>query len=373
MISERAFSIKPSATLALNAKVKQMIKSGEDIINFTVGEPDFDTPDNIKNAAIDAIKEGFTKYTAPDGIPELKEAISEKFKKDNNLEYSKNEIIVSNGAKHSIYNVLQSLLNNGDEVIILSPYWVSYAAQVSMSGGFPVIAETNQFQLDIEKVKKSLSKKTKLVMVNSPNNPTGAVFSKDSLKCLAELSEENNFYILSDEIYENLVYDSRHFSPAQFAKDRTIIVNGVSKSYSMTGWRIGYAVGPEEIIKSMGNMQSQATGNPSSISQKAALEAIKGPQDFVLEMKEEFRKRRDFVLQRLSEIGLETVKPEGAFYVFPKTGGNSLEIAQKLLEKAKIATVPGVEFGAEGHIRMSYATSMENLEKGLDRMEKFFS
>lgn len=372
MISDRASKIKPSATLALNAKVKELIKSGEDIVNFTVGEPDFDTPDNIKDATVNALKEGFTKYTDAAGIIELKQAISDKFKNDNNLDYSTSEIIVSNGAKHSLFNTFQSILNNGDEVIIPVPYWVSYAEQVSLSGGNPVLVDTNNFQLDLDKIKEKINEKTRAVLINSPNNPTGAVFSEESMKELGELAKENNFYIISDEIYEKLIYDAKHFSVASTSRENTIIINGVSKSYSMTGWRIGYAAGPEDVIKAMSNIQSQTTGNPNSIAQKGALEALTGDQSSVEKMRKEFEKRRNFVVKRLAEIGLNVTKPQGAFYAYPKIEGSSMEVASKLLEEAKVAVVPGAEFGTDNYFRMSYATSMETLKKGLDRMEKFF-
>jgi aspartate aminotransferase len=373
MISYRAKNIKPSATLALNAMVKELIKNGEDIVNLGVGEPDFDTPDNIKQAAMDAIKEGFTKYTASEGIPELREAIVDKLKTENNLDYISKEVIVSNGAKHSIFTLLQAVLNDGDEVIIPSPYWVSYSEQVKMCGGKPVIVETDNFQLDVEKIKDAVTEKTKLTMINSPNNPTGAVYTEESLKILSDLAAEKDFYIMSDEIYEKFIYEKNHFSPASFARDKTIIINGVSKSYSMTGWRIGYAIGPEEIIKAMGNLQSQTTGSPSSISQKAALEAITGNQDSVAKMKNAFRERRNFVVKRLYGMGLRLAKPEGAFYIFPKVSGNSIDFSNKLLTEAKVAVVPGVEFGAEGYVRISYAASMEQLKKAMDRIEKFIS
>lgn len=372
MISEKARKIKPSATLALNTKIKQMIKSGKDIINLTIGEPDFDTPEHIKRAAIDAIRDGFTKYTPAEGIEELRKAIAKKLKKDG-MEYSAREIIISNGSKHSISNALQALLNEGDEVIIPVPYWVSYSENVSLLGGVPVFAGTQNFLLDAAKIKEKLSNKTKVVIVNSPNNPTGAVYGEEELKKLAKLAIENDFFIVSDEIYEKLIYDKKHHSTATFAKDKTILINGVSKTYAMTGWRIGYAAGPEEIIKSMANIQSQTTGSPNSISQKAALEALTGQQGSIEKMIAEFRKRRDFIVKRLNEIGLNIIKPEGAFYVFPEINGKSMGVANQLLKKAKVAVVPGAEFGSDKHIRISYATSMENIEEGMNRIEKFFS
>ncbi len=370
MVSSRAAKIKPSATMALNAKVSRMIKEGRDVINLTAGEPDFDTPDNIKEAAIRAIKGGFTKYTAAEGTEELRAAVSEKLKRDNNLGYSTGEIIVSNGSKHSLYNAILSLVNEGDEVIIPVPYWVSYSEQVRVCGGVPVFAETENFRLDVSKVKEKINRRTKAIIINSPNNPSGAVYEKEALKELAELSVKHDFFILSDEIYEKLVYGKRHHSIASFAKGNTIVINGVSKAYAMTGWRIGYAAGPEEIIKAMSKIQSQASGNPNSIAQKAALEALAGDQNTVEVMRKEFEKRRNFVVKRLNEIGLALTKPEGAFYAFPEVNGNSMDTASKLLD-AGVAVVPGIEFGMEGHIRISYATSMQKLEEGMKRIEKF--
>lgn len=372
MISSRAAKIKPSATMALDAKVKRLAKAGKDVINLAIGEPDFGTPENIKRAAIEAINEGFTKYTAAEGTEELRNAISKKLKKDNNLDYNSGQIVVSNGSKHSIYNILQALLDEGDEVIIPVPYWVSYSEQVALCGGLPVFAQTSKFNLDASAIKKKITKKTKAVIINSPNNPSGAVYDKESLKELAELAVKNNFFIISDEIYEKLVYGKKHSSVAGFAKDNTVVVNGVSKAYAMTGWRIGYAAGPESVMKAVKKIQSQTSGNPNSIAQKAAAEALSGSQSSVEKMKKEFEKRRDFVVRRLEDMNISLVKPEGAFYVFPRVNGSSINVATKMLD-AGVAVVPGIEFGMESHVRISYATSMNNLEEGMRRMENFIN
>lgn len=371
VISQRAAKIKPSATMALDAKVRQLAKAGKDVINLAIGEPDFGTPENIKRAAIEAINQGFTRYTAAEGTEELRDAISKKLKKDNNLDYNSGQIVVSNGSKHSIYNILQALLDGGDEVIIPVPYWVSYSEQVALCGGLPVFAQTSKFTLDASEIKKKITRKTKAVIINSPNNPSGAVYDKESLKELAELAIKNNFFVISDEIYEKLVYGKKHSSAAEFARDNTIVVNGVSKAYAMTGWRIGYAAGPEAVMKAAKKIQSQTSGNPNSIAQKAALEALTGDQSSVEKMKSEFEKRRDFVVKRLNDMNISLVKPEGAFYAFPEVNSSSVEVSDKLLD-AGVAVVPGIEFGMERHVRISYATSMNNLEKGMDRMETFF-
>jgi len=371
-ISRRAANIKPSATMALDAKVKQLAKSGKDVINLAIGEPDFGTPENINRAAVGAIKNGFTKYTAGEGIEELRDTISKKLKKDNNLDYDSRQIVVSNGSKHSVYNILQALLDEGDEVIIPVPYWVSYSEQARLCGGIPVFADTKNFQLDADSIKEKLTRKTKAVIINSPNNPSGAVYDKESLKELAELAMKNNFFVISDEIYEKLVYGKKHFSAAEFAKDNTVVVNGVSKAYAMTGWRIGYAAGPETVMTAVKKIQSQTSGNPNSIAQKAALEALSGDQSSVEKMKNEFEKRRDFVVKRLADMGIDLVKPEGAFYAFPEVNGSSVAAANKLLD-AGVAVVPGIEFGMESHVRISYATSMEKLKEGMDRMENFIN
>jgi len=378
MLSERVSSISESKTLAIAAKAKAMKKNGIDILNFSAGEPDFDTPDNIKEAAKKAMEKGLTKYTAPSGILELRQAISEKFKHDNNLIYTADEIIVSNGAKHSLFNAMLALLSKGDEVIIPVPYWLSYAEQVKLADAVHVFAETDRFRITAEKIKEKITDKTKLIIINSPNNPTGFVFEEKELRKIAELAVENNIYVLSDEVYEKIIYEGKHYSIAAFGdgiKKLTITLNGVSKTYSMTGWRIGYAAGPKEIIKAMSNIQSHTTSNPNSIAQFAALEALKGNQKFIGKARTEFKKRRDYIFKRLSEMkNVSCCMPKGAFYVFPDFSAiekDSIKLCTDLLEKANIAMVPGIVFGKESFIRISYATTMENIKNGMDRLEKY--
>lgn len=388
-LSERTKAIKPSPTLSMNAKAKALKAAGEDITNFGVGEPDFDTPENIKEAAIKALREGFTKYTAVSGIDELKDAIINKFKSDNGLHYKRDEILVSCGAKHSLYNIAEALFGPGDEVIIPAPYWVTYPDQILLNDAEPVIVatdESNSFQLDPDILKPKLSDRTKALVLNSPSNPTGLAYDKETLEKIAEMAIKHDFYIISDEIYEKLVYDGfRHFSIASLGneiKERTVVVNGLSKSHSMTGWRIGFTAGPKDITKAMTNIQSQSTSNPTSISQKAAVEALTGPQDFLPHMMSEFDKRRKYMIERLNAMqGVSCKTPVGAFYAFPNVSShfgkktndtvinNSLELSTYLLENAKVATVPGSAFGDDKFIRLSYATSMDNIKKGLDRIE----
>jgi aspartate aminotransferase len=389
-LAERTKAIKPSPTLAMNAKAKALKAAGEDITNFGVGEPDFDTPEHIKEAAIKALREGFTKYTPVGGIDDLKAAIIDKFKHDNGLNYEKDEILVSCGAKHSLYNIAEALFGPGDEVIIPSPYWVTYPDQVLLNDATPVFVETdenNSFMIDPGLLKDKLSNKTKALILNSPSNPTGLAYDKDTLGKIAELAIEHDFYIVSDEIYEKLVYEGfRHTSIASLGnevKERTIVVNGLSKSHSMTGWRIGFTAGPGDITKAMTNIQSQSTSNATSIAQKAAVEALRGPQDFIEKMLSEFDKRRKYMIERLNEMdGVTCKKPVGAFYAFPNVSahfgkkfndtpiGNSLDLSTYLLEQAKVALVPGSAFGDDRYIRLSYATSMDNIKKGLDRIEE---
>lgn len=389
MIAERAKKVKPSPTLAVDSKAKEMKAKGIDIVNFGVGEPDFDTPEHIKEAAIKAIKDGFTKYTPVGGIDELKEAIVEKLERDNGLKYGKENILVSCGAKHSLYNIAQALFGPGDEVIIAAPYWVSYPEQVLLNDATPVFLETkeeNDFMLLPELLREKITPRTKALILNSPSNPTGFIYNEKTLREIAEIAFEKNFYIISDEIYEKLIYDGyRHISIASFGEEikaRTIVVNGLSKSHSMTGWRIGYAAGPAEIIKIMTNIQSQSTSNPTSIAQKAAVAALKGPQDCVEEMRKEFERRRTYLVETLNQIqGISCRLPNGAFYAFPniskvlgkkwgdKVISNSIELSIYLLEHAHVAVVPGLAFGAEGYLRLSYATSLENIEKGVKRIK----
>jgi aspartate aminotransferase len=392
-LAERTKSIKPSPTLAMNAKAKALKAAGEDITNFGVGEPDYDTPENIKEAAIKALREGFTKYTPVGGIDELKAAIVDKFKKDNNLTYEKDEILVSCGAKHSLYNIAEALFGPGDEVIIPAPYWVTYPDQVLLNDAVPVIVSTdeaNSFNLEPDHLKAKLSKRTKAIILNSPSNPTGLAYSRECLEAIAEMAVAEDFYIISDEIYEKLVYDGfQHTSIASLGeevKQRTVVVNGLSKSHSMTGWRIGFTAGPKDITKAMTNIQSQSTSNATSIAQKAAVEALTGPQDFLPEMMTEFDRRRKYMVERLNAMrGVSCIMPVGAFYAFPnmssyfgrkfngKPVNNSLELSTYLLEEAKVATVPGSAFGDDRFIRLSYATSLEVITKGVDRIENALS
>ena len=388
-LAKRVSKLKPSPTLAIDAKAKAMIAQGMDVVNFGVGEPDFDTPENVKAAAIKAINNGFTKYTAVGGTDELKEAIIKKMQGDNNLAYSKNQIIVSCGAKHSLYNIAQVLFDRGDEIVIPAPYWVSYPDQVILNNAKPVILNTkeeNNFMLSTKELKKKITKKTKAIILNSPSNPTGSAYDKDILEEIAEIAVKKKIFIISDEIYEKIIYDGfMHVSIASLnekVKNLTIVVNGLSKSHSMTGWRIGYAAGPDEIISAMNKVQSQSTSNPASISQKAAVEALKGPQDFIKTMVDEFDKRRRYIVERLNKIeGIACQMPKGAFYAFPnisklfgksyngkKIKGSS-DLANYLLDKAQAAVVAGDAFGADDYIRFSYATSIENIKKGIDRIE----
>jgi len=392
-IAKRAQAIKPSPTLATAAKAKAMKAQGIDVVDFGVGEPDFDTPENVKQAGIKAIQSGFTKYTPAGGTDELKEAVIEKFRKDNGLSYEKSQVLISCGAKHSLYNIAEALFDPGDEVIIPSPYWVSYPDQVLLNDATPVIVETTEqegFRVSAAKLEKAVTGKTKAIVLNSPSNPTGLAYDKKTLEEVAAVAVKHKIYVISDEIYEKLVYDGfKHFSIASLGpeiRDLTIVVNGVSKSHSMTGWRIGYAAGPKDVITAMANIQSQSTSNPSSISQKAALEALRGPQDFIRTMNIEFDKRRKFMVERLNKLpGVSCLMPVGAFYAFPniaklfgksvngKPIKNSSDLAAYLLEEAKVALVSGDAFGADAYIRLSYATSMESIQKGLDRIEKAVS
>ncbi|HXX57275.1 MAG TPA: pyridoxal phosphate-dependent aminotransferase [Thermodesulfovibrionales bacterium] len=393
MLSERARNIKPSPTLTIDAKAKAMKASGQDVINFGVGEPDFDTPENIKEAALKALRDGFTKYTPVGGIDPLKDAIIEKFRKDNSLEYTREEVIVSCGAKHSLYNVAQALYGPGDEVVVPSPYWVSYPDQVILNDGTPVIAETHErdsFMLSPDTLESRITKRTRALILNSPSNPTGLTYDRKALEKIAEVALRHRLYVISDEIYEKLLYDgAEHVSIASLSKEmkeRTIVVNGLSKSHAMTGWRIGYAAGPKEIIKAMTNIQSQSTSNPNSIAQKAGVEALTGPQDSVGRMRQEFDKRRRFLVSELNAIpDVSCIRPTGAFYAFPKTSGvygrsvngrsisSSADLAIYLLEEANVAVVHGAAFGDDNYVRLSYATSMENLKRGVERIREALS
>lgn len=388
-LADRVNKIQPSPTLSIDAKAKALKAQGIDIVGFGAGEPDFDTPDNIKDAAKKAIDAGFTRYTPVGGTDELKDAIIAKLKKDNGLDYARNEISVACGAKHSLYNISQALIQQGDEVVIPAPYWVSYPDQVVLAGGKPVFIETDEstsFKITPEKLEKAITKNTKALILNSPCNPTGATYSEAELKAIGDVCLKYEFMIITDDIYERLIYDNLSFSNIATAvpalKERVIVVNGVSKTYAMTGWRIGYAAGPAEIISAMTKLQSQSTSNPTSIAQKAAVEALNGPQDAIAKMVVEFEKRRTYIIERLNAIpGVSCFKSTGAFYAFPNISriygknyegtaiGNSSDFAGYLLEHAKVALVPGIAFGADNYARLSYATSMENIKKGLDRIE----
>lgn len=387
-LSNRVNAVKPSPTLAITARAAKMRAEGHDIIGLGAGEPDFDTPDFIKQAAIEAINKGFTKYTAVDGIAPLKKAIIDKFKNDNGLEYNPKQILVSCGGKQSSFNLTQALLNAGDEVIIPAPYWVSYPDMVLLADGVPVIIETTQaqnFKISPQQLRAAITEKTKLIFINSPSNPSGAAYSLEELKALGDvLADFPNIIIATDDMYEHILWEEGTFVNILNAHpefyDRTIVMNGVSKAYSMTGWRIGYAAGNEKLIEAMCTIQSQSTSNPTSISQYAALAALTGDQSFIAEMCKEFKKRHDFVVAELNTIdGVECVETDGTFYVFPNIEkllarldgiDDDLAFSDYLIEKAGVALVPGSAFGTAGHIRLSIATSMENLKNALERIKQ---
>jgi len=388
IVSNSLKRIKPSPTIAVSQKARELKAAGKDVIGLGAGEPDFDTPDNIKKAAIDAINKGETKYTAVDGTPALKKAIVNKFKRENNLDYLPEQISVGTGGKQIIFNAILATVNPGDEVIIPAPYWVSYPDIVLLAGGTPKIVrclENNNFKITPNELEKNITKKTKWIIINSPSNPTGSGYTQKELEDLGEVLKKNkNVFILSDDIYEHLTYDDFEFftiAEIKELKDRTLTMNGVSKSYAMTGWRIGYGAGPKDIIKAMAKLQSQSTTNPSSISQAAAVEALNGTQDFIKTRSETFKERRDFVVKYLNNIkGLSCLKPNGAFYVFPncqKFLGKKTKLktdkdfVEKLLEEALVAVVQGSAFGLDGYFRISYATSMDNLKKALERIKSF--
>ncbi len=390
-LSRRLAAIKPSPTLALNAKAKALAASGADVVGFAAGEPDFDTPEFVKDAAIAALKAGFTKYTATGGIPELKVAIAQKLKQDNQLEYTPEQILVSCGAKHSLYNLFQALLNEGDEVIILAPYWVSYPDMVRLAGGEPVILQTDaarNYAPTAEQIRKALTPKTRAIIINSPSNPTGAVLSREALVEIASAVKDHSCLIVTDDIYEKLLYVPGPFlNVANVAPElapRTVVVNGMSKSYSMTGWRLGYAAGPKELIAAMQMIQDQSTSNANSITQKAGLAALQGPKDALTAMVAEYKARRDLFVNGLNAISGVTCRlPEGAFYVFPNIQGllgktfkgkavtGSVQMSEILLDEFRVAAVPGLPFGAEGYLRMSFVTSRATIEKGLARLREF--
>ncbi|PKM35753.1 MAG: aspartate aminotransferase [Gammaproteobacteria bacterium HGW-Gammaproteobacteria-10] len=387
-LSGRVQSVKPSPTLAITARAAAMRAAGKDIIGLGAGEPDFDTPDHIKAAAIEAMNKGFTKYTPVDGTASLKKSIIEKFKKDNGLDYQPKQILVSCGGKQSSYNLTQALLNDGDEVIIPAPYWVSYPDMVLLAGGVPVVIETTQaqhFKISPEQLRAAITDKTRLIFINSPSNPTGVAYSLDELKALGDvLKDFPDIIIATDDMYEHITWKKGAFVNILNAHpefyDRTVVMNGVSKAYSMTGWRIGYAAGPADLIEAMGTIQSQSTSNPTSISQYAAEAALNGDQGFIDMMMTEFKKRHDFVVSELNKIdGIDCLETDGTFYVFPNVEQaiakmdnikDDLDFSEYLIENAGVALVPGSAFGCPGHVRISIATSMKNLENALERIKK---
>jgi len=381
-ISKRAAALSPSMTLAIDSKAKAMKAEGIDVVGFGAGEPDFDTPQHIKDAAAKALAEGFTKYTAASGIPELRQAVADKFKRDNGLSYKPSQCIVSCGGKHSCYNVFMALCEDGDEVIIPAPYWLSYPEMVKLAGAKPVILNTSdktEFKVTAQQLREAITSRTRLFVLNSPSNPTGSIYSPEEVKALGDICVEKGVLVLSDEIYEKLVYDgAKHVSVASFSQkhyEHTIIVHGLAKAYSMTGWRLGFLAAPEPIAKAVDAIQSHSTSNPTSFAQKGGVAALNGPQDHLIGWLGEFGKRRSYAHQRLNKMpGISCVNARGAFYLFPnisKLGLNSTDFCAKLLEQEKVAAVPGIAFGADDYIRISYATSMANIEKGFDRMERF--
>jgi aspartate aminotransferase len=391
VLADRLKTLAPSSTLAVQAKAKELRARGIDVISFGAGEPDFDTPRRIKDAAVEAMQRGQTKYTEVGGVPELRAAVCAKLKRDNGLDYEPADILVSVGAKHTLFNLVMALINPGDEVLVPSPYWVSYPEQVRLLGGVPVAVPTPEatgFDLDPARLAAAVTPRTKLIVLNSPNNPTGAVFTPGALAAVARLAVERDLWVVSDECYEALTFEGRHASIASLGpevKARTIVVNTCSKAYAMTGWRIGYAAGPRALIRAMTDVQSQVTSNPSSIAQWAAVEALTGPQDEVAKMAGEFDRRRRLIIDGLNALpGVRCVMPRGAFYAFPNVSGlfgrtwrkadgavsleSSLDATAFLLEEARVAVVPGRDFGSDAHVRLSYATSDALIGEGLARM-----
>ena len=387
-LSRKAMAVKPSSTLAITAKAKELMSKGIDVVGFGAGEPDFNTPDNICEAAIKAIKDGFTKYTPAEGTLELRKAVCEKFQKFNNINYEPSQIVVSNGGKHSLTNIFEAILNPGDEVIIPAPYWLSYPEIVRLADGVPVIIhgeKANNYKVTAAQIEAACTEKTKAFILNSPSNPSGMIYTREELEEIAELAVRKDFYVVSDEMYEHLIYEGEAISIASLNDEiykRTITCSGVAKSYSMTGWRIGFTGSSKEIAKLMGSLQSHQTSNPNSIAQKAAYEALIGPQDSVYKMREEFRKRRDYMYERISAMKLiSCLKPQGAFYMFIDVSellkkeyngqviGDVSNLAKILIEDFNVAVIPCQDFGCPDHIRLSYAISMEQIKKGLDRIE----
>lgn len=390
ILSKKGLAIEPSVTLEISAKAKALKDKGIDVISFSVGEPDFNTPENIRREGVRAIEEGLTKYTPASGIPELKKAFCDKLKKDNNLTYSPENILISSGGKHSIYNAFMAILNPGDEVVIGVPYWVSYPEIVRLAGGVPVFIETKEeddFKFGVRELEMVKTDKTKAIIINSPSNPNGSIYTEDELREIAKWAVENNIFVLSDELYEKLIYDGyNHVSIASFddkIKDLTILINGMSKAYAMTGWRIGFTAAHKDIIKIMSNIQSHTTSNPTSISQYASVVGLNDDQTSIDEMKKEFDKRRIYMYETINSIkGLSCRRPKGAFYIMINISGlkgrtikgvelnNSLDVANLLLEKGNVAIIPGIGFGDDNYIRLSYATSMENIKEGLKRIKE---
>ncbi len=389
-ISEKAKTISPSPTLALDAKFKQMKKDGIPVVGFGAGEPDFNTPDNIKAAAVKAIENNITKYTPASGTVELKSAICKKFKSDHGLDYGIENIVVSNGGKHSLTNIFMAICEDGDEVIIPAPYWVSYPEMVKMAGGVPVYLNTieeNDFKFSPQELEDCITDKTRALVLNTPSNPTGMVYTEEALKAIADIAVKHNIYVVMDEIYEKLVYEGTHINIATFGeeiKNLTITVNGMAKAYAMTGWRIGFTASNADVAKAMSNIQSHATSNPNSIAQAASVEALLGDQSSVAVMHEEYIKRRDYMVERINSIdGISCRKPSGAFYIFMnvrellgvehygKVFNSASELCDDILERALVALVPSEGFGIDGYVRLSYATSMETIKEGLDRIEKY--
>lgn len=392
-LSKKAGNISPSITLSITAKANELKKQGVDVVSFGAGEPDFNTPENIINAAIKAMKDGKTKYTPAGGILELKETICKKFKKDNNLDYKPSQITISTGAKQCLANAFMAILNPGDEVLIPIPYWVSYPELVKLADGVPVFVETkkeNNYKYTVEDLEKAVTDKTKAILINSPNNPTGTIYHEDELLKIADFAKKHNLLIVSDEIYEKLIYDGKkHVSIASLNEDafnRTLVINGVSKTYAMTGWRLGYIAASEEITKIMTSIQSHMTSNVNTITQYATIEALNGPVEELKNMVSEFENRRNFMVDKLSKIsGVSIIKPSGAFYIMVDISDyfntvfkgqkieNSLDFAKVLLDEEKVAVIPGAGFGLDNYIRLSYATSMKVIETGIDRISTFLS
>ncbi|MBC8001563.1 MAG: pyridoxal phosphate-dependent aminotransferase [Opitutaceae bacterium] len=381
-ISRRAASLAPSLTLAIDSKAKQMKAEGLDVVGFGAGEPDFDTPQHIKDAAIKALNDGFTKYTPSSGIPELRQAVADKFKRENGLSYKPSQIIISSGGKHSCYNVILATCEEGDEVIIPSPYWLSYPEMVKLAGATPVILTTSdqtEFKVTPDQLRKAITPRTRLFILNTPSNPTGSVYTPEETKALGDICVEKGVLIMSDEIYEHLLYDGvKHKSVASFSQlhqDHTIIVHGFAKAWSMTGWRLGFLAAPEPIAKAIDAVQSHSTSNPTSFAQKGGVAALTGSQDHLPLWLAEYARRRSYAHAKLNSIpGISCVNSKGAFYLFPnisKLGLKSADFCARLLDQEKVAAVPGVAFGADDYLRISYATSMANIEKGLDRLEYF--